>query len=179
MAPAFTFLQYLFPWFSLAEFSWGRMQRTMRNVAFVATLYLFMGLYTYPGGIMPEVCDDIFNTYFTAHSFFYHHLVILYMMLTIAFKRFHPLKRDSFTWMACFAFYFTTAVICAYTFEENYFDILNSEPLPVIEPIRLAVGQFWYDAGLAFVVVFLGAGVMCLTAIISSEWRRIKEARKK
>ena len=172
------FCSTYFIWFSLAEFSRGKMQKTMRNVAFVATLYLFVGLYGYPGGIMSNVCDDVFETYFTAHSFIYHHLVILYMMLTIAFKRFQPRKRDAFTWMACFALYFTAATICAYTFEQNYFDILNSEPLPIFEPVRLAVGQFWYDAGLAFVVVFLGAGVMCLAAIISNEWRRIKEIRQ-
>ena len=146
-----------FLWFSLAEFSFGKFRQTMQKIAFVATLYLCVGLYVAPRGILGSACENVFGNYFTAHSFFFHHLVILYMMLSIAFKRFKPQKRDAWVWKICFTVYFTTAAICAYTFQENFFDILNSEPLPIFEPFRLAVGQVAYNACLALVVVFFGA----------------------
>ena len=169
------FCSTYFIWLSLAEFSVGKMQKTMRNIAFVATIYLFVGLYTYPSGIFGDLCENVFETYFTVHSFFYHHLVILYMLLSIAFKRFHPRKRDAFTWMACFSVYFVVALVCAYTFEENFFNILNSEPLPILEPVRLAVGQVLYNAGLGAVLIFAGSGVIFLSAVISEKMRKKKE----
>ena len=143
-------------WFSLAECSFGRFKQTMRNIAFVATLYLCVGLYLAPRGILGDACERVFENYFTAHSFFYHHFIILYMMLSIAFKRFQPRKGDAWVWGVCFAVYFTAAAVCAYTFQQNFFDILNSEPLPLFEPFRLTVGQAVYNACLAVVAGLFG-----------------------
>ncbi|MBR2321674.1 MAG: YwaF family protein, partial [Clostridia bacterium] len=126
------FCSTYFLWFSLAEFSFGKMRRTMQNIAFVATMYLFVAFYVSPRGILGDTCEDVFADYFTAHSFFYHHLVILYMMLAVAFKRFQPKKTDAWVWIICFACYFAVAAICAYTLQENFFNILNSESLPIL-----------------------------------------------
>ena len=163
------FCSTYFIWFSLAEFSVGKMRKTMQNVAFVATIYLCVALYSYPSGVLSTACENLFESYFTAHSFFFHHLVILYMMLSIAFKRFKPCKMDALTWMICFSTYFAVASVCAYKFDENFFGILNGDLLPGLETIRLAVGQFWYDVGLGFVLIFFGAGLMYLSAVISEK----------
>ncbi len=172
------FCSTYFIWFAIAEFSVGKIQKTMRNVSFVATLYLFIAMYSYPQGVLGKVCDDVFKTYFTVYSFFFHHLVILYLMLTIAFKRFHPQKRDAWTWMICFGCYFAVATVCAYKFNKNFFGILNGNLLPILEPIRLQIGQFWYDAGLAFVLIFFGAGVMFFSALAADLVKKIKSNPK-
>ncbi|MBO5737034.1 MAG: YwaF family protein [Clostridia bacterium] len=172
------FCSTYFIWFSLAEFSVGKMRQTMQNVAFVATLYLCVALYSYPSGVLSSACDNVFKTYFTAHSFFFHHLVIFYMLLSIAFKRFKPKKTDALTWIVCFSVYFTVATICAYTLNENYFGILDGNMLPPIEPIRLVIGQFWYDAGLGFVLIFFGAGVLLLAGWISQVIEKWKTPKK-
>ena len=173
------FCSTYFIWFSLAEFSVGKMRKTMQNVAFVATLYLFVALYSYPSGVLSAACDDVFKTYFTAHSFFFHHLVILYMMLSIALKRYKPKKVDALTWVICFSVYFAVATICAYKLNENYFGILNGDLLPPIEPIRVKIGQFWYDAGIGFVLIFFGSGLMFLSACISQWIQKLKNAKKR
>ena len=169
------FCSLYFIWFTLAEFSTGKIRKTMQNVSFVATLYLAMAMYSYPSSVLGGgACENIFGWFFTTHSFFFHHLVILYLMLSIAFKRFHPRKRDAVTWMICFSCYFAVATICAYTFQENFFGILDGTLLPVLEPIRLAIGQFLYDAGLGCVLIFLGAGVMYLSAVIVEKLHKEK-----
>lgn len=168
------FCSTYFIWFALAEFSVGEMQKTMRNVSFVATMYLFIAMYSYPQGVLSKVCDDVFKDYFNAYSFFFHHFVILYMLLSIAFKRFQPNKRDAWTWMVCFSGYFAVATVCAYKFNKNFFGILNGNLLPILEPIRLQIGQFWYNAGLAFVLIFFGAGVMFFSAVIADLVKKIK-----
>ena len=162
-------------WFTLAEFTKGEMRKTMQSVAFVATLYLAVAMYSYPSSVLSAACENIFAWFFTAHSFFFHHLVILYLLLSIAFKRFHPKKRDAWTWMICFGCYFAVATVCAYTFQENFFGILNGNLLPILEPIRLKIGQFWYDAGLAFVLIVFGAGIMFCSALVADLVKKIKK----
>ena len=169
------FCSTYFLWFSLAEFSFGKMRQRMQNIAFVATMYLCAALYCAPRGILDAVCDDVFKTYFTAHSFFYHHLVILYMMLAIAFKRFKPKKSDALVWMICFACYFAVAATCAYTLNENYFNILESARMPLLETIRLQVGQVIYDALMASLLIIPGAIILFLSAWIREKFFMAEE----
>ena len=151
------FCSTYFVWLSLAEFSFGKMRKTMQNIAFVATVYLFVGMYYSPSGIFGDACDHIFENYLDTHTVLFHHLVILYFMLSIALKRFQPKKKDAWVWMGCFALYFTVAAICAYRLNENYFNILDSENIPFMETFRLWAGQVVYNAVLGFVAIFMGA----------------------
>ena len=168
------FCSTYFIWFSIAEFSKGKLHLTMRNISFVATFYLCTAMYSYPGSIVPH-CDNIFKDYFSAHSFFFHHLVILYLLLTIAFKRYKPQKKDALVWVGCFTIYYALAFICAHTFEKNFFNILHSGPLTFIEPIRLKIGQVWYNIGLLFVLLFFGSSILYVSAVIRQRRLRKKE----
>ena len=93
------------------------------------------------------------------------------MMLSIAFKRFQPRKEDAWGWGVCFAVYFTVAAVCAYTFQQNFFDILNSEPLPLFEPFRLAVGQAVYNACLAVVAGLFGVAFIRISVRLREKKR--------
>ena len=168
------FCSTYFIWFSIAEFSKGELHLSMRNMSFVATFYLCAAMYSYPGSIVPH-CDNIFKDYFSAHSFFFHHLVILYLLLTIAFKRYKPQKKDALVWVGCFTIYYALAFICAHTFEKNFFNILHSGPLTFIEPIRLKIGQVWYNIGLLFVLLFFGSSILYVSAVIRQRRLRKKE----
>ena len=151
------FCSTYFIWFSLAEFTRGKVRATMQNIAVISTLYAALGMYIAPRGIFAEASDNMFADYFAAHTIIFHHLVVLYLMLSIAFHRFHPKKSDAWVWTACFSVYFVTALCCAYTLDTNYFNILDSEIIPPLETFRLQVGQVWYDAFLGFVVIGLGS----------------------
>jgi hypothetical protein len=119
-----------------------------------------------PRGVLADACEDVFADYFTAHSFFYHHLVILYMMLAVAFKRFQPKKTDAWVWIICFACYFAVAATCAYTFDKNYFNILDGEAFLPLEILRLAAGQVVYNGFLAFSLLFFGSAILWISAHI-------------
>lgn len=171
------FCSTYFIWFSLAEFSFGKLRTTMQNIAVISTIYGVVGMYVSPSGIFGVACENMFANYFTAHSIIFHHLVALYLMLSIAFRRFHPKKSDALVWLVCFSVYFAVATYCAYTLETNFFNIQNSESIPVLEPFRLMVGQVIYNAFL-WVVLSLGGVVLWISAYIckqptTSEWEGI------
>ena len=168
------FCSTYFIWFSIAEFSKGELHLSMRNMSFVATFYLCAAMYSYPGSIVPH-CDNIFENYFSAHSFFFHHLVVLYMLLMVAFKRYKPQKKDALVWVGCFTIYYCVTLICAYTLEKNYFNILHSGPLTFIEPLRLKVGQVCYDIGLLFVLLFFGSCILYVSSVVRQRRCRKKE----
>ncbi len=157
------FCSTYFFWFTLAEFSFGEFKNVMQNVSFVATLYLVIGFYTFPRGIISNACENIFESFLTAHSFFFHHLVILYFLLSIAFKRYSPKKSYVKTWVISFSCYFIVATACAHLLNTNYFNLLTSILAP-LENFRLWAGQIPYTLLMAFVTIGLGAIFLWVTA---------------
>ena len=75
------FCSAFFLWFSLAEFTKGEFARRMRSVAFLATLCLFVAMYFNPRSIIGNACENIFSSFLSAHTFFFHHLAIFYFLL--------------------------------------------------------------------------------------------------
>lgn len=169
------FCSTYFIWFSLAEFTRGKVRQTMQNIAVISSLYGVLGMYISPTGVLGEACENVFENYFTAHTVIFHHLVVLYLMLSIAFHRFHPRKSDAWVWVVCFSIYFAVAVYCAYTLDTNYFNILDSENIPQLESFRLWAGQGWYNALLGFVVIGLGAIVLRICACVRKSLEKYEE----
>ena len=162
------FCSTYFFWFSLAEFSTGNFKTTMQNIAFVATLYLIVGFYFYPNGIIGDACENIFESFSTAHTFFFHHLVILYFMLGVAFKRYLPKKTYAKTWIISFTCYFIVATSFAYLLDTNYFNLLESV-LPPLENFRLWAGQIPYTLLMAFVTIGGGAIFLWVTSTVKEK----------
>jgi hypothetical protein len=140
----------------------------MQNVAFVATIYLVGALYSSPRGILSDALESPFAEFRHAHTIIFHHLVILYSMLFIALRHFEPKKMDALVWIFCFSIYFAVTVFFAYRLNTNFFNILNSESLPLLEPYRLAVGQLVYNATLGAIVIFVGAIILFVSACIGA-----------
>lgn len=162
------FCSTYFIWFSLAEFSKGKFRKSMQNVAFVATIYLVIGFYFYPSGIIGSACENVLRDFSTAHTFFFHHLVILYFLLAVAFKRYSPQKKDVKIWLICFTIYFLTATSCAHLLDTNYFNLLESI-LPPLENFRLWAGQIPYTLLMAIVTIAGGAAFLWITANVKEK----------
>ncbi len=169
------FCSTYFFWFSLAEFSTGNFKTTMQNVAFVATIYLVVGIYVSPIGIIGHACDNIFESFSTAHTFFFHHLVILYFILGVAFKRFAPEKKHANTWVVCFGCYFILATACAHLLDTNYFNLLESI-IEILENFRLWAGQIPYTIFMAIVTIGGGAIFLFITAHLKEKRLQNKKA---
>ena len=171
------FCSTYFIWFTLAEVTFGKVRRTMQNIAFISTFYGVIGMYASPSGIFgATACENMFVSYFTAHSIIFHHLVALYLMLSIALHRYHPKKSDAVVWMICFTVYFAVAMYSSYVLDTNFFNIQNSESIPLLEPFRLQVGQVVYNAFL-WVVLSLGGVVLWISACIC-QWLRSRKPKE-
>ena len=165
------FCSTYFVWFSFAEFSRGKMRRAMQSIAFTATTYVVVGMYAMPRSILASACDHIFSDFLTCHSFFFHHLVVLYFFLTLAFKRFQPVKADGLLWMVCMTVYFLTATAFAYLLDTNYYNILYSN-IPFIESLRATFGQFVYTLGLGTVTVLSGAVLLRVCVVVKEKIKK-------
>lgn len=150
------FCSTYFIWFTLAEFTRGNFQKRMKSVAFVATFYLIVGMYIGPRDILGGACDHIFASFYTAHTFFFHHLVVQYALLTIAFKRFQPIKKDCFLCMICMATYYVVALIVAHALKVNFFNLLYSN-VGFMEALRVNAGQVVYTIVFGLITAFSGA----------------------
>lgn len=165
------FCSTYFVWFSFAEFSRGIRRRAMQSIAFTATTYVVVGMYAMPRSILASACDHIFLDFLTCHSFFFHHLVVLYFFLTLAFKRFQPVKADGLLWMVCMTVYFLTATAFAYLLDTNYYNILYSN-IPFIESLRATFGQFVYTLGLGTVTVLSGAVLLRVCVVVKEKIKK-------
>ncbi len=145
-------------WFPLAEFSKGKFRKRLQNVAFCASFCLLALFYFGPRSIIGGACANVFGSYAAFHTFFYHHLALFYCILSIAFKRFQPSAEDGWIWIICTSVYFSTAVIFAFVFETNFFNILYSD-VPFMEKFRVAFGQTPYLLLLSSLLLFGGASV--------------------
>ncbi|MBE5753451.1 MAG: hypothetical protein E7343_05240 [Clostridiales bacterium] len=162
------FCSTYFFWFALAEFSKDSFKTTMENVAFVASVYLVVGFYAMPKGIIGSACENIFENYSTFHTFFFHHLVILYFILGVAFKRYNPKKQYVKSWIICFSAYFILATTCAHLLNTNYFNLLESS-IPLMESFRLWAGQIPYTLIMAFVTIAGGAIFILISWNVSNK----------
>ena len=153
------FCSTFFVWFSLAEFAKGEFAKRMKSVAFLTTLCLFVAMYLSPRSILGNACENIFSSFSSAHSFFFHQLAIFYMLLSLALNRVNLQKKDAYYWITCMSAYFTIAVISAYALNTNYFSLLYF-PLSFLDSFRVAYGQIPYNLLQACVLIFAPLSVV-------------------
>lgn len=163
------FCSTFFIWFSLAEFTKGEFAKGMKTVAFLATLCLVVAIYLFPRAIISNACENIFADFSTAHSFFFHHLVILYFLLSLALKRVNIQKKSAYYWMACMSIYFIITLIFAYALNTNYFAVLYF-PLEFFDEFRIAFGQVSYNLVQASVLIFAPVALILV-------WDKTKKRR--
>ncbi|MBQ7924523.1 MAG: YwaF family protein [Clostridia bacterium] len=150
-------------WFPLAEFTRGNVRKRMQNIAFVASFCLLALFYFNPRSIIGGACENVFGDFGAFHTFFYHHLALLYCILGIIFKRFRPDFHDGWLWISCMSVYLSIAVIFAFGFQTNYFNILQSN-VPFMEFIRVTFGQIAYLLFFFSLVLLGGASVFWIKA---------------
>lgn len=171
------FCSTYFIWFSLAHFTKGKFQKAMQSVAFVASLYLVALFYFDPVSIIGHACSNVFETFFTFHTFFFHHLVLLYFVLTIALKQVDLKLSHSIHFLVSMAIYYAVAVTCAHLLQVNYMNILTSS-IPFMESLRLAIGQVGYTIILGIIVICAGAIIIALGSIIQKKIQEKQNSKK-
>ena len=145
----------------------------MKNVAFLATLCVVFAMYLSPKSIIGSACENLFSDFLTAHSFFFHQLVVFYFLLSISLNRIKFRKKDCYYWAVSMFSYFVVAAFFAYALNTNYFSILQSNAV-ILENFRLTYGQTAYNICQATVLIFAPVALILLL----DKWKVYKRTRK-
>lgn len=135
---------YLLP---LHSFSTGKLRKFINGITFGTTASLFLFFLIVPTVLYPAgAITSYFESFSSFHTVTFHHLVVLYLFLAIAFKQFDLSFKKDFPIMAIFlSAYVIVATILSYALKVNYQNILKCN-LDAIENIRLmminAIGGF-------------------------------------
>lgn len=144
--------------FPLAQFCKGKLKSFIKPVSFACSLTVFFAFYLSPGSIIGSASSHIFRDFSSFHTFVFHHLVFLYVCLSIALDDYKPRVDDYknvFVIMAC---YCVCGVSLSYVFDTNYNNFLYSV-IDFVDKWRVCIGQIPYIVGVS-VVVILGTTLM-------------------
>lgn len=161
----------------LAELGPRRTRAFFRPVAAACALAVTLGIYLTPGSILARTGELFFQSFSVFHSYLFHHLVILYLLLTLALGRVTPRHGDALRAGAVAALYAAVGIPLAFLLDSNYCNFLESV-LPPLEAFRLAAGQVPY---LVLVVLALVLGTAAASLIyqkisrLLSCWRAARE----
>lgn len=160
------FCSTYFIWFSIANFSKGKFSKAMKTVAFVASFYLVALFYFNPQSIIGDATSDLFGSFGNFHTFFFHHLVILYFCLTIALFNFRFELKHVYYWLISITSYYGIAVLFAHLLDTNYMNILTSN-VSFMESMRLAIGQVGYTIIFGLMTIGVGAIIILIASLVT------------
>ena len=157
----FHFCSTFMIWFSLAEFSKNnsKIRRAGQSTGFVACVIFLALFYVNPISVIGNSSANPFASFGLFHTFFYHHLILLYLGLTIALKIYRPRLNDIPYVVILLSSYFAVGVTAAYLLNTNYCGFIENR-VPFLEPIRLAVGNIiylclMYAAGIGGIILIM------------------------
>lgn len=140
---------FLFP---LAELCGRRLRRVFQPMAVATSLTVTVALLFGPQGILGSANDTYFEYFRSFHAVTYHMLVVFYLFLTAALGRYRPSRGDLLLTAVAVAVYIAVALPHAYALDVNYCNFLHSV-IPLVEELRLAVGQVTYVIGVCALLV--------------------------
>lgn len=137
--------------FPLAQLCGEKLKRIAKPVAFASALTVFCGIYLTPGSILGEATADIFGNFWNFHSFFFHYLVCLYVLLSGFLNDYKPKSDDYMKVFVVIFGYCIFGIVLSYLLNTNYNNFLYSV-LDFVENLRIIIGQIPYVIGMIIVV---------------------------
>lgn len=147
----FHFCSLFLYFYPLASFFKGKVAEFGKTMSYVCGTLFLMLFYIDPTSIIGNSCDEIFATFSSFHTFTYHHLIILFYLILLISKLYHPTKWSFLYGAIGIAIYGIVAVPLAHILNVNFCNILHNS-IPILENIRLLHGQVLYTC----VMFFLG-----------------------
>ena len=169
----------------LHSFARGKFKKLVDGISFATLSSLFFVYIVVPTVLYP---DSNFKTYFTSfgsfHTITFHHLVVLYLFLAIAFRAFDlKIKRD-FPIIATFLSVFVIiSTFFSYTLNTNYHNLLKSN-VDIIEdlvrvPLNNALGGIGQAIYVGLMFVFTTVIAYAGYALISIFYNLVIVRKKK
>ena len=157
-------------WFPLmAFFKDGKVKRFGTTMSYASAMTVFFCFYLYPGKILGgNNTANIFNSFFTFHTFTYHHLIFLYLFVGLSLNMFKLNKSCFMHIVIGISLYGVVALSFAYILDANYCNLLVSD-IDFVEKWRQNIGQVPYVIG----VYLFGVGLECLVCGAKLLFQRI------
>lgn len=143
------------------------------TMSLACSLWMTVLFYFGPRTIIGGSCENIFASFYNFHTFFYHHLVILYLFTGIALNQFKISKKFYIHTLIGMTTYALIAVPAAHLLNTNYCNILTSN-IPFMETIRINYGQVLYTIFL-YLAGLVGATLSCFLYRIIRKGGEINE----
>lgn len=143
--------------FPLSELMPQKIARFFKPVSVVTASAMSLLFYFGPNTIIGDSSYNIFfndmpcsnfsefmGVFYNCHTFFFHHLVILYFALSLALNLYTAEKKDTKKVLIVIECYVIIAMPIAHLTNTNFCSMLTGV-VPFMETLRLAIGQWGYS----------------------------------
>ena len=139
---------FLFP---LAQFGSAKIRGIFKPVAFICALSMTVLFYVQPQGILGSSSEKMFQSFNDFHSFYFHHLVVLYTMLSVVLNNYIPKKNDWKKLLITIAIYSVIGIIMAHVLDTNYNNFLTTE-IPLLREVKGVFGVVVHSINMGLVI---------------------------
>lgn len=150
---------YFFP---LVSFFKGRVGDFGKVMSLVCSTYFIVLFYFNPSSVIGNSSANIFQSFGTFHTWFYHHLVILFFFIFVGSKLYKPKKVDFLYATLGILLYGAIAVPVAHALDTNFCNLLHSN-IPFMETLRINTSQAFYT----FIMFVVGIGGVNIVIFIA------------
>lgn len=160
-------------WFPLMTFfKDGKIKRFGTTMSFAAAMSVFVCFYLSPGDILgPNNTANVFENFFSVHTFVYHHLIFLYLFVGLSLNMFKLNKNCFIHVVIGISMYGAAALFFAYRLNTNYCNLLTSQ-IDFVEGWRQSLGQIPYTIGVYLFGIAIGCLVCCIKLFIQKSTRK-------
>lgn len=163
--------------FPLAELCGEKLSRIFRPVATCMAFIVSVAMYVFPSGIIDGASELFGKDFYKTHTFIFHHLLVLYVLLVSSMQLCKVRFRDAVNVGAIGLVYLVVAIPIANKFQENYCNLLYSV-IPPLENFRLTYGQGAYRL-LLILALTVGTMIGSLVYMALSNLLKIRFSKKK
>ncbi len=165
-------------WYALAAFTKGKVS----ELGFVVSVlfgFLFLALFYFnPSTIIGSSAENIFQNFSSFHTFVYHHVIILFTLLSITLKMFKPKLSQALPVSITYTIYAAIAILFANLLQVNFTNLLHSN-IDFMQALLDKFGKIVYTAAMYLIGLFgLLAGLIA-SVYISKLNKQIKNKGKK
>ena len=162
----------------LSQLCGEKVGKIFKPVAIVYGIIMMFIFYLNPHSVIGSACNGVFANFHNWHTFFFHHAVIFYFVLSFALGDCSPKITDCIAVSGGVVFYASYAIPCAFALNQNYTNILYSSFAP-FEQFRLWAGQVWYDIVLFLIAIAFINLIFFTYYFIDRGVKKHKEAKTK
>lgn len=165
-------------WFSLASFSKGKLERIGFSMSFACGMLFFLMFYIAPGTIIGNSSANLLGSFGAFHTFVYHHLITLFIFLSVSLRFYNPKLKDLPIIVAVFSLYAFTATVFAHTFNVNFTNLLYSN-IPFMQSLLNSYGYIIYTTIMYLFGTVSVIAIITISYYIKKALINLSEAKQK